>query len=80
VCDRCNAIGRELFVFQRLQATINDVLAQVLMAEAVNYLQAERAALHPADANEVGEQGPSQLTTASPCAVRAVPWPKFAKN
>ena len=44
MCDRCNAIDRELLAFQRLGATINDVLALALMAEAVKYLRAERAA------------------------------------
>ena len=72
MCDRCNAIDRELLAFQRLGATINDVLALALMAEAVKYLRAERAALHPADANEASEQGPSQLTAASPSVVHAV--------
>jgi hypothetical protein len=49
MCDRCDAIERELETLERLRATIVDSVALALIAEAVKDLQAERAALHPDD-------------------------------
>ena len=51
VCNRCNAIDRELVTFQRLGATIEDEFTLALIAEAVKDLQTERAALHDDDEN-----------------------------
>ena len=50
MCDRCEAIDRELVGFRRLQANVEDEFALVLIAEAVKDLQSERAALHADDA------------------------------
>ena len=50
MCDRCNAINRELVTFRLLGATIEDRFTLALIAEAVKDLQSERAALH--DDNE----------------------------
>jgi hypothetical protein len=49
VCDRCNAIDRELVTFQRLGSTIEDQFTLALIAEAVKDLQSERSALHDDD-------------------------------
>ena len=54
MCDRCEAIDRELVSFGHLRASIEDELALVLIAEAVKDLQSERAALHADDAKESG--------------------------
>jgi hypothetical protein len=52
VCDRCNAIERELDTFERLRTIINDSVALALIAEAVKDLQSERTALHPDDTDK----------------------------
>ena len=39
MCDRCNAIERELVTFQRLQAAVEDEFALALMAEVVKDLR-----------------------------------------
>ena len=49
MCDRCNAIDRELVTFRRLGATIEDPFTLALIAEAVKDLQSERSALHDDD-------------------------------
>ena len=46
VCNKCDAIDRELVTFQRLEATIQDQFTLALIADAVKDLQSERAALH----------------------------------
>lgn len=55
MCDRCDAIDRELVGFRHLRANVEDELALVLIAEAVKDLQSERAALHADDAKESGD-------------------------
>lgn len=55
MCDRCNAVERELAPFQRLRAAINDQFALTLITAVVKDLQSERAALHADDANKSGE-------------------------
>ncbi len=55
VCDRCDSIDRELITFQHLRATIEDRFTLVLIAEAVNGLHSERAALHAEDTDKPGE-------------------------
>jgi len=52
VCDRCNAIDKELVTFQRLRATIEDKFTLALIAEVVKDLQSERTALHADDASK----------------------------
>lgn len=54
MCNRCDAIARELVSFQHLRANVEDEFALVLIAEAVKDLQSERAALHAEDAKESG--------------------------
>ncbi len=54
MCDRCDAIDRELVSFRHLRANIEDEFALVLIAEAVKDLQSERDALHADDAEESG--------------------------
>ena len=54
MCDRCDAIDRELVSFRHLRANVEDEFALVLIAEAVRDLQSERAALHPDGARESG--------------------------
>ena len=54
MCDRCNAIDRELANFLRLRASIKDVFAQALIAAVVNDLQSERDGLHVNDARKCG--------------------------
>ena len=54
MCDRCNAIERELANFQRLRPSIKDVFALALIAAVVKDLQAERDALHFNDATKSG--------------------------
>ena len=51
MCNRCNAIDRELVAFQRLWVTIEDQFTLALIAEAVKDLQSERVALHDDDEN-----------------------------
>lgn len=55
MCDRCEAIDRELLSFQRLRANIEDQFTLVLIAEAVKDLQSERSALHADGPNGGGE-------------------------
>jgi hypothetical protein len=54
VCDRCDAIDRELANFQRLRPSIKDVFALALIAAVVKDLEAERDALHYNDARKSG--------------------------
>ena len=51
MCNRCNAIDRELVTFQHLWATIEDQFTLALIAEAVKDLQSERATLHDDENN-----------------------------
>ena len=51
MCNRCNAIDRELVTFQHLGATIEDQFTLALIAEAVKDLQSERATLHDDENN-----------------------------
>jgi hypothetical protein len=55
MCDRCRVIDHQLVTFQRLRATVDDKLAQALMAIAVENLQSERATLHPGDTSKTAE-------------------------
>lgn len=50
MCDRCNAIDRELVNFQRLRSAIKDEFALCLIAAVVNDLQSERDTIHADDA------------------------------
>jgi len=54
VCDRCNAIDKELVSFQRLRPTIKDAFALALIAAVVKDLQSERDALHVEEARKGG--------------------------
>lgn len=50
VCDRCKTIDIEVHTFKRLHGNTDDGLALALIAEAIIDLQAEKAALHPDEA------------------------------
>jgi hypothetical protein len=54
VCDRCNAIERELVNFERMRAGIRDGFALALIAEVVKDLQSERDAIHADDTRKNG--------------------------
>lgn len=54
MCDRCNAIDKELVNFQRLRPTIKDAFALALIAAVVKDLQSERDALHLVDTRKGG--------------------------
>ena len=58
MCDRCNALDRDLANFQRLRSSIRDVFADVfavaLIAAEAKDLRSERGAHHVNDARKSG--------------------------
>jgi hypothetical protein len=47
MCDRCKAIDRDVANYRRAYASNDDEFVLSLFAEAIEDLQAEKAALHP---------------------------------
>ena len=47
MCDRCRAIDRDIANYRRAYASNDDDFVLSLFAEAIEDLQAEKAALHP---------------------------------
>ena len=47
MCDRCEALDREIENFRRLHEIADDPLALTLLAEAIADLKAEKGSLHP---------------------------------
>jgi hypothetical protein len=47
MCDRCKTIERQLLNFRQVQASTDDRLAVVMLAEAIIDLEAEASSMHP---------------------------------
>jgi hypothetical protein len=54
MCDHCRAIGWEIAASQRLLSTSSEPLAIASLKENIEFLRAERAALHPDKKEEAG--------------------------
>ncbi len=49
MCDRCEAIDRQLLNFRHAHASATEPLPLILLAEIITNLEVEKLSLHPAD-------------------------------
>lgn len=52
MCDRCDAIERQLLHYRKTLSSITDELAISLLDEVIKDLETEKSSLHPGSVND----------------------------